>query len=115
MGVVFKSGRVPERVEFRSFIDGSYREVKKLKPVSSFVYVSPAAVFTPPPIVAKGYLIVIIAGLTLISAAFLEKFLAKNGQTDWAETVNDSIGNAIPYAFIIGLILFVLKNPVLKW
>jgi hypothetical protein len=104
-----------ETINFRSFMDNSYKEKKTTwhLPMMTVTFFSPTALFHPPPVVVQGYAIILIVGFVLVSATFLEKYLAINGLTTYAETIIEFIKGVMPWALMAALIMFVLNNPLM--
>ena len=115
--------RKTEIIDFRDFVRGNYgqRVTNRLGLVfggytalslPSFV-ISPSSWLSPPPLILKGYLIVIGLGVVLIIAAMMESTFARNGNSELASTIVNFFKFALPMAFIAALIIFVLTNPLI--
>ena len=111
-----------EKINFKSFMDKSFKE----KPKKRFdivatslalpsLFISPSAIFSPPPLIATGYMIVLGAGAFLISMAVLEKILVKKGNSELASNIVDTVNFCLPILLTGALIYFVIAHPMLRW
>lgn len=107
--------------DFRSFVKNG--ELVKTSPsknlfipksITSYsIFVSPLSVFNPPPLIAKGYLIMIVIGVVVISLAMAEKYFGISGHIEIAKSIIGFIQTVMPFAFIAALIYLVFTNPLL--
>ncbi|OLO40333.1 hypothetical protein BTR23_07545 [Alkalihalophilus pseudofirmus] len=103
---------------FQNFIKGELDEVKKkptyIKKIAAYSFIfSPTSILHPPPMIMKGYYLMIGIGVTVITLAFLEKQLGVTGHIGIAKTIFNFLQITMPLAIIAALIMFVYLNPLL--
>ncbi len=74
---------------------------------------SPSSLLSPPPLVAKAYLLMGCIGFVLITMSLMEKYFAINGFYQFASQLLKFVKIVMPFALIAALILFVYLNPLL--
>jgi hypothetical protein len=108
-------------LDFREFLAGAngsdqrkYTNISIYKNTmfSPFI-ITPSALLHPSPLVLKGYLIVLSAGVILIGAACLEKYFATVELKHIASTIFQVVEALLPFVLVGALIIFVYNNPLL--
>ncbi|NEU29918.1 hypothetical protein GN156_03890 [bacterium LRH843] len=112
--------RMVEAINFRDFMDGSYRntdkskmDIKLLSVVPASAIFSPSTILNPPHVIAEAYGIIFVIGGVLVGAAILERLLVMGSQQRTAEVITGFVQMMLPWALVGGLILFVLTNPLM--
>jgi prolipoprotein diacylglyceryltransferase len=106
-------------INFRDFMDGSYKLKKKSVKVTLFsalpvsTIFSPSSMFNPPEPIAQAYGLIFIVGGVLIGAAILEHLLVMGRKQGLAKDISGYVKIALPWVLLGGLILFVLTNPLI--
>lgn len=105
-----------QRINFRDFMDDSYKLNKKrqVKLYSSAVTTfSVGSLFNPPSAITGAYSLIFIVGGVLIGVAVLERLLIMGRKQDLAGEIVGYVKIALPWLLVGGLILFVLTNPLI--
>lgn len=86
---------------------------KKLSATASSFIISPTSWLNPPQVVVNGYIVVLVIGGILITAAIFENTSFSSGSGELGEFISLIFGYLLPFSFIGGLVYFVLSNPLL--
>ncbi|ARK30758.1 hypothetical protein [Halalkalibacter krulwichiae] len=108
-----------QRINFRDFMDGSFKEKKKTVGLTLFSVLpastifSPSSMLNPPEPIAQAYGLIFIVGGVLIGVALLERLLIMERKQELAKDIVGYVKIALPWVLVGGLILFVLTNPLI--
>jgi prolipoprotein diacylglyceryltransferase len=106
-------------INFRDFMDGSYKLKKKSVKVTLFsalpasTIFNPNSIWNPPEPITQAYGLIFIIGGVLVGAAILERLLVMGRKQGIAEDIASYVKIALPWLLLGGLIIFVLTNPLI--
>lgn len=111
-----------EVINFRDFISDDYKKSdKKRSDIATLslaipaLFISPSSLFSPPPMIVTGYLLVLGFGGLAISGVALEKYFAQKGDSSTASAISTILNFLLPAICYGALIYFVVNNPLLRW
>ncbi|HET7579785.1 MAG TPA: hypothetical protein VFK33_10925 [Bacillales bacterium] len=109
-----------ESIDFREFMDGSWRQPRRACAVSALAIAAPIDLtvslhdlLNVPPLIVHGYMIVGTVGVLAIAAAYAGNRLANNHYIELSRKVFAIGGVVFPILIGLALMYLVFANPLL--
>ena len=106
-----------QTIPFREFMANDYQCKKRIYSAStlySIGSVSLGALLSPPPLIAKAYMIMFAIGAVTIGLTVLERFFITRELLEIAKSIVQVIKIIMPFVLIAVLVYFVYGNPLIS-